>query len=225
MPADQAAGLRRRSAQHPLRCIQCFFHGAESTLQLARALHQRGWTSLIVDSRARMFTESSARSLFDWRQQLARTQLHTLPLPFGDGWIAPGVGPDEPGLKKFAHAYDCIMFDSNPNAPDWVPMPGATQILIVEVTAAQASLLHAYALIKTLFHAGGDCSSVGLMGDAAACGRLRAACRQYLDPSLDRVLYSVVHKDDAFAALAVRMLADETSLTARSIQEKSETWP
>ena len=214
MSADQAAGLRRRSARQPLRCIHCFFDAAESSTRLAHALHQRGWVSLLIDTRGRVFADSPTRSLFDWRQQLARQQLHTLPMAYGDGWYAPGVRADEPALTTIAQRYDCIVFDASLNAPEWVTLPGAAQILIIEVNARHASTLHGYALLKTLSHLGSRVS-VGLLGDAAACDQLQAACKQFLDPSFTQAVYSVAHEHDAFAALAVRMTGEEASLAAR----------
>lgn len=213
MPADQAAGLRRR-AQQPPRCVHCFFDAAESTIRLAQALHQRGWTSLLVDTRGRVFADSPTRSLFDWKQQLERGQLHTLPMPCGDGWHAPGVRANAPALKTVAQGYDCVVFDVSLNAPGWAPLPGAAQILIIEVNATAASTLQGYALLKTLSHSGAA-FSVGLLGDAAACDQLLAACKQFLDPSFNQAVYSVAHEDDAFAALAVRMAYEETGPMAR----------
>ncbi|MDQ1315942.1 MAG: hypothetical protein QG662_2051 [Pseudomonadota bacterium] len=205
MAADQAAGLRRRRGRQPLRCIHCFFDSVESTRNLARALHRRGWTSLLVDPLGRACADAPARSLFDWRQQLARGQLHTVPLPCCDGWHAPGVRADEPGLGDVAQNYDCLVFDADANAPEWAPMPGAAQTLVIEANAAHASLLRAYALIKTLARLPGASGNVVLLGDAAACDRLRAACERFLDPSFGPCIHSVAHEDDAFSALAVRM--------------------
>jgi len=214
--ADQAAGLRRRRVQQPPHCVQCFFDTAESTLRLADALHRHNWTSLLVDTRGRMFADSPTRCLFDWRQQLARQQLHTLEMPCGDGWYAPGLQANEPGLMAIAQRYDCLLFDASPDAPGALPFPDAAQTLILEVNAGQAANLRAYALLKTLSHQGRRVS-IGLLGDVLACDHLQAACRHFLDPLFTRGVYSVAHEDDAFAALAVRMADEETSLTARYI--------
>lgn len=213
MPPDQAAGLRRRRAQQPPPCVHCFFDTAESTIRLAQALHQRGWTSLLIDACGRVFADSPTRSLFDWKQQLERGQLHTLPMPYGDGWYAPGIQGDERDLMAVARGYDCVVFDARLNAPDWTPLPGVAQAIILEVDAMRASTLHGYALLKTLFHSGAP-FSVGLLGDAAACNHLQAACKRFLDPAFTRAVYSVAHVDDAFTALAVRMVHEETGLTA-----------
>lgn len=221
MPADQAAGLRRRRAQQPPRCIQCFFDSAESTLRLAQALHRRGWTSLLIDACGRVFSDAPTRSLFDWKQQLERGQLHRLPMPYGDGWYAPGIQGDEPALMAIARGYDCLVFDARLNATDWAPLPGAAQAIILEVNAMPASTLQGYALLKTLAHSGVP-FSVGLLGDAAACDQLQAACKQFLDPAFTRAVYGVAHEDDAFTALAVRMAYEETGLTARYKAENTE---
>jgi hypothetical protein len=121
-----------------------------------------------------------------------------------------------------AQGYDCVVFDARLDAPDWTPLPGAVQHIFLEVDAMRASTLHGYALLKTLAHSGGT-FSVGLLGDAAACDQLLAACGRFLDPTFTQAVYSVAHEDDAFAALAVRMAHEETSLTARYITENTES--
>jgi hypothetical protein len=224
MAADQAAGLRRRSARQPLRCLHVFFDAPESISQLAQALHRGGWTSLLVDTRGRVLADSPTRSLFDWRQQLARGQLHTLPMPYGDAWHAPGLRADEPALAAVAQRYDCLLLDASLDAPDWAPLPGATRYLVLELNASRASMLQGYALLKTLASQG-DCAWVGLLGDAAACDRLQAACTQFLDPSFTRDICSVAHEADAIAALAVRMAGEETGPTARYTTENTANMP
>ena len=221
MPADQAAGLRRRAAQQPLRCIHGFFYSPDAMIRLAQALHRRGWTSLLIDASGRISADSTTQSLFDWRQQLARQQLHTQPMPHGDGWHAPGLQGHEPGLKTIAQRYDCLLLGASLGAPDWHPLPDMEQIVILEVNAGQASMQQAYALLKTLAHLESR-ASIALLGDAAACGRLQAACGQYLDPAFVQGVYSVAHEDDAFAALAVRMAGEETRLTPRCITGNTE---
>ena len=207
MPADQAQGLRRRARLQPLRAIHCFFDAVDSTVRLAHALHRRGWTSLLVDTRGRVPGDAPARSLFDWRQQIARGQLHTLPMAYGNRWQAPGLRGDEPALAGLAQGHDCLLLDAG-HAPDWTPLPGAAHTLVIEAHATEASLLHGYALLKTLSTLGGG-AGVGLLGDAAACDRLQAACAQFLDPAFSRAVYSVAGEVDAFAALAARMTSEE----------------
>lgn len=224
MPADQAAGLRRRSTAQPLRCIHGIFHSPDSSIRLAQALHRLGWTSLLVDISGRVFADSPSRSLFDWRQQLARQQLHTQAMSYGDGWYAPGLQTDDPALKAIALRYDCLLFDVSPDTPDWLPLPDSIQTLVLEVNAAHASMLQAYALLKTL--ARRECRvSMLLLGDAAACDHLQAACQAFLGSAFSRTLHSVAHADDAFAALAVRMSGEETGPTARYKRECTGTWP
>ena len=222
MAPDQAAGLRRRRAQQPPPCIHCFFDAAESAVRLAQALHRRGLSSLLIDACGRVFSDSPTRSLFGWKQQLERGQLHRLPMPYGDGWYAPGIRGDEPALMAVARGYDCVVFDARPGAPDWTPPPGAAQAVFLEVNATNASSLQGYALLKTLAHSGVS-FSVGLLGDAAACDHLQAACKRFLDPAFSRAVYSVAREDDAFAALAVRMAPEETRLTARYKTENTES--
>ena len=221
MPADQAAGLRRRRAQQPPSCVHCFFDTADATVRLAQALHRHGRTSLLIDACGRLFADAP-RSLLGWTRQLERGQLHTLPMPYGEGWYAPGIRGDEPALMAAARDYDCVVFDARLDAPDWTSLPGAPQVIILEVNITHASMLQGYALLKTLFHSG-VAFSVGLLGDAAACNHLQAACKRFLDPACTRTVYSVAHEDDAFAALAVRMAHEETGLTARYKAENTES--
>jgi hypothetical protein len=221
VPADQAAGLRRRRAQQPPPCVHCFFDTADSTPRLAQALHRRGRTSLLIDACGRVFSDAP-RSLFDWKQQLERGQLHTLPMPYGEGWYAPGIQGDEPALMAAARGHDCVVFDARPDAPDWTPLPGTARFVILEVNALPASILQGYALLKTLAGSGAPIS-VGLLGNAAACDHLQAACGRFLDPAFTRAVYSVAHEDDAFAALAVRMAHEETGLMARYKAENTES--
>ncbi|MBW8307075.1 MAG: hypothetical protein K0M46_09660 [Thiobacillus sp.] len=221
MPADQAAGLRRRRAQQPPPCVHCFFDTANSTVLLAQALHRHGRTSLLIDACGRLFADAP-RSLFDWKHQIERGQLHTLPMPYGEGWHAPGIRGDEPALMAAAQGHDCIVLDAGLNAPDWTPLPGAARFVILEVNALPTSTLQGYALLKTLADPGAPIS-VGLLGDAAACDQLLAACGRFLGPAFTRTVYSVAHEDDAFAALAVRMAHEETGLTARYKAENTES--
>ncbi|MBS1185353.1 MAG: hypothetical protein H6R09_954 [Proteobacteria bacterium] len=220
MPADQAAGLRRCNSQQPLRCIHGFFDSAEATSRLAVALHRCGWTTLVVDTCGRVFADSPTRSLFDWRQQIARGQPHRLRMTYGDGWHAPGMRVDEPGLMAIAQGYDCLLFDLDLNAPDWGTVPGAAPFFVIEVNAKRESMLDAYALLKTLSHRGSRVS-VGLLGNPAACDRLQQACKTFLDPTFNQAVFSFAREIDAFAALAVRMTGEETSLTARYITEST----
>ncbi len=213
MPADQAAGLRRRRAQQPPACVHCFFDAAESAVRLTQALHQCGWSSLLIDASGRSFSDTP-RSLFGWTHQIERGQLHMLPMPYGEGWYAPGIKGDEPALMAAGRGHDCVVFDASPNAPDWTPLPGAARFVILEVDATHVSTLQGYALLKTLAHSGAPIS-VALLGNAAACDQLLAACQRFLDPAFTRAVYSVAHEDDAFAALAVRMAHEETGLMAR----------
>ena len=210
MAADQAAGLRRRSELHPLRCIHCYSDSAASSAGLVHALHRLGQVSLLIDMHGRILTGSSARSLFDWRQQLARGRLHLQPTPYGDAWYAPGVSADEPDLRHAAQAYDFVLFDAAPDASSLFLMPDAAHYLIMEVQPTHASMQYAYARLKTLSHAG-VAADVGLLGDAAACDRVRTACRHFVESGVDQAVYSAAREDDAFAALAVRMAAEEAN--------------
>lgn len=215
MPADQAAGLRRRNARQPLRCIYCFCDTADSSVRLAQALHQTGRHPLLVDTLGRMFAASSPRSLFDWKHQLEHKQLRTLPQHYGEGWHAPGVRADEPALSGVAAGYDYVLFDLDWGNADLALLPGAAHTVMLEVSRTDASVQHAYAVLKTM-----ACSGVSfcacLLGDGLACDQVRSAVRHFLgQPSADAI-FSVANEHDAFAALAVRMAGEETSLRACS---------
>ncbi len=220
MPADQAAGLRRRSARQPLRGIHCFFDAAESTHLLAQALHRLGRVPLLVDMQGRLFGGSSTRTLFGWRQQIERGQLNTLPLTYGEGWHAPGVRADEPALRDAAHAYDCLLFDAGVTEADLTLMQDADQTVVIEIRHLHESMLRAYALLKTLSGMGCDLH-VGLLGDAAACEQVQSACRHFLEQQVAQTIYSAAHEDEPFAALAVRMSGMEASQPARYKTGKS----
>lgn len=222
MAPDQAAGLRRRRVRQPPPYIHCCFHTAGSVVQLAQALHRRGVSLLLIDARGRVFSDSPTRSLFDSRQQLERGRLHVLTRPYGDGWYAPGIRGDEPALMAVARGYDCVVFDAPLDASNWTPLPGTPRAVVLEVSPTNASSVQGYTLLKTLAHSG-ESFSVGLLGDAAACDHLQAACKKFLDPGFARAVYSVAHEDDAFAALAVRMANEETGLTARYKTENIES--
>jgi hypothetical protein len=213
MLADQAAGLRRRSGHQVLRCIHGFFDSSQSASRLVQALDQRGWTALLVDAGGRIFADSPTRSLFDWRQQLQRGQLLMQPLAHGEGWHAPGVRADEPALMQIAQGYDCVVFDAG-NMDGLTLMPSAAHAMVIEVDATQESMQRGYALLKTLA-AAGEVSSIGMVGDVAACNHVRAACAHFLDAQFAQTIYSSACEDDAFAELAVRMAGEETSLTTR----------
>ena len=221
MVPDQAAGLRRRRAQLPPPCIHCFFDAAESVARLAQALHQRGLSSLLIDACGRVFSDTPTRSLFDWNHDLYHVHLHSRPMPYVYVGYVPGIQGDKPALMTIAQGYDCVVFDASLNAPDWAPLPGAAQVIFLEVSAVHAAL-QGYALLKTLSHTRMP-FSVGLLGDAAACEHLQAACKSFLDPVFSRAVYSVAREDDAFAALAVRMAHEETRLTARYKTENTES--
>ena len=213
MPADQAAGLRRRRARLSPRCLHVFFDSADSTEKLVQALHRRGLRTLLIDVQGRVYADAPARSLFDWRQQLARRQLQTLPMSYGEGWHAPGVRADEPLIAGIAQDYDILVFDERMGEVG-ARMPGAARTVIIEVAFAHESLQRAYALLKTLFHQE-ETPHVVLLGAPAACDRVRAACAQFLDGQFAQAILGAGHEDDAFAALAVRMADEETSPSAR----------
>lgn len=223
-PPDQAAGLRRRSARLPPACIYCFFDTAEWTEKLAAALQQAGRTSLLIDRRGRLFAAAPTRSLFDWKHQLERGQLHILSLSHGDGWYAPGVRADELALRDVARAYDHLLFDEESSGAELILMPDAANTLLIEVQPTQPSMLRAYTLLKTLSHTE-VAFNVSLLGDQTACAHVLNTARHFLPQRFVQVIDSVTHAATAFSALAVRMPSEETSLLTRYKMKNTGTWP
>lgn len=205
--SDQAAGLRRRAARLATRTVLVFSASRRSAPRLAEAFHHRGGVVLLIDTQERQFS-ASAHNLFGWRQQLERGQPLTLPMPYGEGWRAPGVRLDEPALSAMARRYDVVVFDAVPDAGELVLMPGATHLAAIEVQAAVESLHYAYRLVKTLAQRPAV-AGVGLFGDVAACARVLAASGNFLDSAFSDTVCSVAAETDAFAALAIRMSAEE----------------
>lgn len=175
--------------------------------------------SLLIDMRGRLFAHSPTRSLFDCRQQLERAALHTLPQPYGDGWYAPGIQADEPGLSGTLHGHDYVIFDAGPIRTAPALMPDARHTVIIEVQPAHESGLRAYALLKTLSHAD-TCPDIALLGEPASCDHVLAACSRFLEPAFTQALYNAAHEEDAIAALAIRIVGgvgDNTNLMARHL--------
>jgi len=221
---DQAAGLRRRSARLPCACMYCFFDTAEWTGKLAAALQHAERTSLLIDRRGRLFAGASTRSLFDWKQQLERGEVHTLSLNHGDGWYAPGVRADDPGLRDVARAYDYLLLDEEPSGAELILMPDANHTFLIEVQPTQPSMLRAYTLLKTLSHAEGE-GNVSLLGGQTACAHVLSTASRFLPQPFVQSIDCVAHVDTAFSSLAVRMPSEETSRLARSTIENTRTWP
>ena len=214
MPADQAAGLRRlREAQPPI-CITCFLDRAASTQALLRALSALGKRILLVDMDGRHLAVSRTRSLFDWRQQLQRRQLHGLPLPHGEGVYAPGAQGGDAGILEAAYAYDCVVFDAGALSSSLALATGRKQTLVVQVDVTADSLALAYSLLKTL-HSSDNAPDVLLCGAASACARLTQAARHFLGEAMARRMWAAAEEDEHFAALAARIAAEETGHQAR----------
>lgn len=212
--ADQAAGLRRRAClagrktRQPLRYIHCISDSAEPGRRLAHALHQLGRALLVIDTQGRQFAASSPRSLFDWKHQIERRQVHTLPQACCEGWYAPGVRADEPALPGLLHGYDDVIFDCGWTCTDLALLPRVAHTVIMEVRCSDESMQKAYAVIKTLAGSGVAFKSA-LFGDPLACDHLRAAGCHFLGQGVAQAIFSVANENDAFAALAVRMTDEE----------------
>ena len=214
MPPDQAAGLRRRGTAQPVRCVSCFFDAASSSTRLAHALHQQGQTCLLVDIHNRLFATASTRSLFDWQHQLAHKQLNTLPQAYGVGWSAPGLHLDAAHFSAAIQGYDSVVLDVGPIKDELAFPLNALNTVVIEVRPESTSMQRAYRLLKTLSHTS-DAMKIYLLGDAAICDNVLDACRHFLVQSFAETVISVAHEDDAFTALAVRMVHEETHRMVR----------
>lgn len=217
MAADQAAGLRRRRRSTAPRLVHSCVDSPEFTRRLVQALHGLGGSVLLIDTGGRLFADVPTRSLFDWRQQLARKQPHLVPLADADGWFAPGLRADAPGLCDLARDYEYVVLDAPPKVSGWALVADAVNAFVVDCGTSIDGLAERYALLKTLAtKTGGARVHIGLIGDTAAGDRLLAACRHFLAQSFSQRVYNLGDADDAFAALAARMAVEETSLTARN---------
>lgn len=213
MPADQAAGLRRRALAQP-RCIHCVSASATASPRLAKALQGQGWHVLLVDTENRLTTQAPARSLFDWRRQLTRGQPNTLPVAYGAIWSAPGLRADAAGLAAVAWHHDCLLLDRDIRGDAWAPMPDASNLVVIETSADVTAMQYAYALIKTVFSLR-ESLGIILLGDVRACRRLHAAAMQFAGPVFAQTVANIAGEVDPFATLAVRMAGEEKGRRAR----------
>lgn len=206
MAADQAAGLRRRQTARAAPCIHLHSPQSATAHRLLEALSRQGLDTLLIDAQGRHLGHAP-RSLFDWRQQLARRQLHLHALPAGTAWHAPGVETDTAALAMLSARHDCLVVDHPLDMGSVAALPSPGHVRVLDVSPADVK--PAYRLLKTLAHlaCGAD---ILLLGEAAACAQLEAACRQFLDAKHAQRIGSLAQETDAFAALAVRMAGEET---------------
>ena len=214
MSVDQAAGLRRRTTSQQVRCIHCFFDAPTASARLAQALHELGQVCLLVDQHGRLFSASATRSLFDWEHQLTHKQLNTFPQIYGDGWLAPGLRLDTTGLHVAWQAYDFVILDAGPITNTFMLVQDTHNSVIVEVQPGIDSAQRVFRLLKTLSQEERP-MSIGLLGDTTNCDQVLAACRHFIEQNFTQTVYSVALETDAFAALAVRMVHEETHRMTR----------
>ncbi|MFH1820207.1 MAG: hypothetical protein ABIK08_14870 [Pseudomonadota bacterium] len=175
---------------------------------MAHALYQLGRAPLLIDTRGRLFASSSPRSLFDWKHQLERRQLHTLPQAYGEAWYAPGMRGDEPALSDMMGSYDDVVFDLEWECADLALPPDVVHTVVMEIRRTDESMRKAYAVLKTLARSG-VAFRTGLLGDRHACDHVLAAGRHFLGQAVAHAIFNVANENDAFAALAVRMADEE----------------
>lgn len=210
MPADQAAGLRRRQTGAPRRVLHCVSDTPASALNLARALRQHGLHPLLIDSRDRTCGRAAAQTLFDWRQQIERDRLVLLPLTEATGWHAPGSRAGTPGLLHATRHFDVLVFDCTlDDVAHPSPELDERALLVVRPQTREA----VYALLKTRARTGGLASF--LTGDPATGLRVREACARFLGAHCASVLDFRPDEIDAIAALAVRMAGERAGRQPR----------
>ena len=214
MPTDQAAGLRRRRDGAAPTWAVCYGEVLSTPTRLAHALHRSGRSVLLVDTVGRRLHDAPTRSLFGWRHQLARGELHTFTQAFGDGWSAPGLVLDTPGLAALVRPYDCVVLDGG-SVSACGPIPHAARICVVEVDLDDGAPKQAYRLVKTLL-LGGNPEAIYLVGDSENCARVRAGCCRFLEPSRYDRVHDLAGERDAFTTLAVRMAHEEAHRMVRS---------
>jgi hypothetical protein len=209
MPADQAAGLRRKTGS-ALRILHCVNESADFVLQAAQAMTRQGLTPLVIDTRDRLFGADAAQTLFDWRQQLDRGQILALPLATVHAWHAPGLQADVPGLAAATRHYDAVLIDCA-LVDVASPIAGANEWACVSV--GPDTLQAVYALLKTRAQSGG--LPMFLIGEPASCERIRQACLRFLGATVTAGLSC--HHDElaAITALAVRMAHEEPGCQSR----------
>lgn len=206
MAADQAAGLRRRQAGRQARRVYVVSAAPNTVRRLLEAGARLGVRALMIDAYGRHLARQP-QSLFDWRQQLASGQLHTIALGNSEGWWAPGAWTAGPELAVLSARYDWLIFDAPPDAIEALTHLGAGDLLALDV--AETSLASFYRLLKTLAsHA--HAASVVLFGQPAACAHLEAACRRFLGVAYAQKIGNLARETDAIRVLAVRMAGEET---------------
>lgn len=182
-----------------------------------------GRTLFLVDTQDRLFVTSAPRSLFGWKHQLERRQLHTLPQAYGEGWQAFGARPDDPALAGIAGDYDHVIFDMAWGRRDLALRPDTMHTVVMEIQPADESMREAYAVLKTL-SSSGMAFVASLLGDPRACDRVQAAAGRFLEEGAERAIVNLANEDDAFAALAVRMAGEERAWRLDNKDRETLTW-
>ncbi len=201
MSADQAEGLRRRV--RIMRVVSVFAHD-DGTLarRIAQALQLTGLRVLRIDTRSAHAPQ--VRSLFGWREQLARGSFQPGHADGIDVFHAPGARAGEASMVAALRDYDALVFDCDGVSGASLSLDPATRQQLV-VQLARQSLEAGYAVCKTLAQRQCACP-IHLTGDAAACARLHAAVRRFLPQAAPTV--ALVPIDDAhLPALAARIAA------------------
>lgn len=185
-----------------------------TAVRLGAALYQRGWHVLRVEAASLRATPTPARSLFDWRQQLARGRLDTMATAHGDLWRAPGLDAGAPGFGAVAGRYDVVLLDTDLACDGWTPMPGADNRMIIDVPGESEVVQQVFSLLKTVSRCAPACE-VSLVGDGRAGRRLLEAARRFLDIAFARRLACLAEEVEPFATLAARMAHEEKGRSAR----------
>lgn len=179
---------------------------------MARALCKQGLHPLVIDARDRLFGPHVVHPLYDWRVQIERDRLLSMPLADVTGWHAPGLTAHAPGLARATRRFDVLILDST-LADVACPAAGVRERALLSV---HVSTMHAvYALLKTRAATG---LQAMLTGDPSACERIREACVHFLDSAVAAGVQCLRDEVDAIAALAVRMAHEEPGCQPRNNQ-------
>lgn len=205
MQADQAAGLRNRQPRADVRVITSINTPTDVALRLGQALLASEQKVLLIDSLGRHTHTRNTHFLFGWQQQLAQQRLHTWSIAGVDVLHAPGAQAGDAAIVQASANYHAVIFDGYTLQHELALAPHSQQ-LVVALDAQAHTLMHAYALIKTLHQHKFEWRVI-LVGEAALAERLIAAVTYFLPAQAGWVEYMNLDIDAHFRALAARISA------------------
>ena len=208
MQADQAAGLRSKSAPRGVpQVVSLLSTPLDWAVHLAQAFQALHHKVLLVDSTGRHSHASKTQFIFGWEQQVARQRLQTIAMKGIDVLHAPGACAGDAAIVQTGAAYDYVLFDGQILQPDTLNLdPRTPQTLVVALNAHPDALCNTYALIKTL-HQNQLAWRVMLLGEPALGEQIISAAAYFMQavsPRLERVN---IEADAHLVALAARISA------------------